>query len=238
MLVGVGKMITSEYIDNKMNKIHNMDCLEFMKQVPDDYFDLVLTDPPYGININKMNYVTSGAVKVGGAFRNDYSNHNTEWDNKIPSKDIFDEIKRVSKNQIIFGGNYFTQALEPTSSWIIWDKRVEDKYSNDFADCEMAWTSYKKPAKIYRFLYSGMIQQDMKNKDKRFHPTQKPSKLFENILRDYKTDDCKIFDPFMGSGTTAIACKSLGLDWCGCELESDYVAIANKRLEAVQGSLF
>lgn len=83
-----------------------------------------------------------------------------------------------------------------------------------------------------------MIQQDMKNKDKRFHPTQKPSKLFENILRDYQTEDCKIFDPFMGSGTTAIACKSLGLDWCGCELEADYVEIANKRLEAVQGSLF
>ena len=223
---------------DKMNKIHNIDCLEFMKQVPDNYFDLVLTDPPYGISINKMNYVTSGAVKTGGAFRNDYSNHNTEWDNKIPSKDIFTEIKRVSKNQIIFGGNYFTQELEATSSWLIWDKRVEDKYSNDFADCEMAWTSYKKPAKIYRFLYSGMIQQDMKNKDKRFHPTQKPSELFKNIIRDYTDDNFKVFDPFMGSGTTAVACKSLGLDWCGCELEADYVEIANKRLEAVQGSLF
>ncbi len=193
---------------------------------------------PYGINIKKMNYVTSGAVKVGGAFRNDYSDHNTEWDDKIPSIEIFNEIKRVSKNQIIFGGNYFTEILPPTSAWLIWDKRVEDKYSNDFADCEMAWTSYKKPAKIYRFLYSGMIQQDMKNKDKRYHPTQKPSELFKNIVRDYSQDNFKVFDPFLGSGTTAIACKSLGLDWCGCELEEDYVAIANKRLEKVQGALF
>jgi len=231
-------MITDEYIKSKMNTIIHADCLEVMKQIPDDYFDLVLTDPPYGININKMNYVTSGAVKVGGAFRNDYSKHNTEWDEKIPSLEIFNEIKRVSKNQIIFGGNYFTQALEPTSSWLIWDKRVENKYSNDFADLEMAWTSYKKPARMYRFLYSGMIQQDMKNKDKRVHPTQKPSELFKNIIRDYTSDGDKVFDPFMGSGTTAIACKSLGLDWCGCELEDDYVEIANKRLEKVQGVLF
>jgi len=223
-------------MQDKMNKIHNIDCLEFMKQVPDNYFDLALTDPPYGIDIGKMSYTNS--TDGGVAKRNDYKEHNKDWDSAIPSKEVIDEIKRVSKNQIIFGGNYFTEVLEPTASWLIWDKRVEDKYSNDFADCEMAWTSYKKPAKIFRFLYSGMIQQDMKNKDKRYHPTQKPSKLFENILRDYKEDDFKIFDPFMGSGTTAIACKSLGLDWCGCELEADYVAIANKRLEAVQGSLF
>jgi len=186
----------------------------------------------------KMNYVTSGAVKFGTGYRNDYSKHNTQWDDKIPSIEIFDELNRISKNQIIFGGNYFTEILPPSSAWLIWDKRVEDKYSNDFADCEMAWTSYKKPAKIYRFLYSGMRQQDMKNKDKRYHPTQKPSELFKNIVRDYSQDNFKVFDPFLGSGTTAIACKSLGLDWCGCELEEDYVAIANKRLEKVQGALF
>ena len=148
----------------ELNKIHNMDCLEYMKTVPDNFYDLCLTDPPYGIKINKMNFVTSGAVKVGGAYRNDYSKHNTEWDNFTPSIEYFNEIKRISKQQIIFGGNYFTDFLEPTPSWLIWDKRTEDKYSNDFADCEMAWNSDKKPARIYRFLYSGMIQQDMKNK--------------------------------------------------------------------------
>ena len=169
----------------ELNKIHNMDCLEYMKTVPDNFYDLCLTDPPYGIKINKMNFVTSGAVKVGGAYRNDYSKHNTEWDNFTPSIEYFNEIKRISKQQIIFGGNYFTDFLEPTPSWLIWDKRTEDKYSNDFADCEMAWNSDKKPARIYRFLYSGMLQQDMKNKDKRYHPTQKPVELFKMILRDY-----------------------------------------------------
>lgn len=125
----------------KMNKIHNIDCLEFMKQVPDDYFDLVLTDPPYGIKIGKMSYTNN--VNGGVAKRNDYSKHDKDWDKQTPSIEIFKEILRVSKHQIIFGGNYFADILEPTSSWLIWDKRVEDKYSNDFADCEMAWTSYK-----------------------------------------------------------------------------------------------
>jgi len=220
---------------NKLNKIHNCDCLDFIKEVPANYFDLVLTDPPYGIDIGKMNYTNN--INGGLAKRNNYKNHNKEWDLNIPSIEIFNEIKRVSKNQIIFGGNYFAKILEPTASWLIWDKKVEDKYSNDFADCEMAWTSYKKPAKIYRFLYSGMIQQDMKNKDIRFHPTQKPSALFTNIIRDYAESNFKVFDPFIGSGTTAIACKSLGLDWCGCELESDYCEIARNRLKKVQGVL-
>ena len=224
----------------ELNKIYNIDCLEHMRKIPDNFYDLCLTDPPYGIKINKMNFVTSGAVKVGGAYRNDYSKHNTEWDNFTPSIEYFNEIKRISKQQIIFGGNYFTDFLESTPSWLIWDKRTEDKYSNDFADCEMAWNSDKKPARIYRFLYSGMLQQDMKNKDKRYHPTQKPVELFKMILRDYaiKNDYTKIFDPFMGSGTTAIACKSLGLDYVGCELDKDYYEIINKRLSQVQGSLF
>ena len=100
----------------ELNKIHNMDCLEYMKTVPDNFYDLCLTDPPYGIKINKMNFVTSGAVKVGGAYRNDYSKHNTEWDNFTPSIEYFNEIKRISKQQIIFGGNYFTDFLEPTAS--------------------------------------------------------------------------------------------------------------------------
>jgi len=221
-----------------INRIYNEDCLITMKRMEDNSVDLILTDPPYGINIGKMSYTNS--VDGGVAKRNDYKDHNKDWDNEIPSIEIFKEIMRVSKNQIIFGGNYFTEILEPTSSWLIWDKRVEDKYSNDFADCEMAWTSYKKPAKIYRFLYSGMIQQDMRNKDKRTHPSQKPSELFKNILRDYAIhNEYKvIYDPFMGSGTTAIACKSLGLDYIGSELDKDYCEIIQKRLSAVQGSLF
>ena len=217
---------------DKLNKIHNIDCLEFMKQVPDKYFDLVLTDPPYGINAHK---------KRGDTGKNAYIKQREykggEWDIEIPSKEIFDEIFRVSKKAIIFGGNYFINHLENTSSFIVWDKINGD---NLYADCELAWTNFPTAVRKYEYRWHGFIQQDMANKEERHHPTQKPVELFKMILRDYaiKNDYTKIFDPFGGSGTTAIACKSLGLDFCMTELEPDYVAIANKRLEAVQGSLF
>jgi site-specific DNA-methyltransferase (adenine-specific) len=162
----------------EINKIHCMDCLEGMKLIPDKYFDLIVTDPPYGIGINKMNFVTSGAIKVGGAYRNDYSNHNTEWDNTVLPKEYFDEMIRISKNQVIFGAEHLAHLLPRSRCWIVWDKRVEEKYSNDFADCEMAWTSFDKPSVVFRYLWSGMIQSEMGlYKDKRVHPTQKPIAL-------------------------------------------------------------
>jgi len=203
---------------DKMNKIHHIDCLEFMKQVPDKYFDLVLTDPPYGI----------GDKFKGG--KNSKMNNFNEivdkgWD-IAPSKEIFNEIQRVSKNQIIWGGNYFE--LPSTRGFIIWDKQISQDFS--LAMAEYAWTSFDTLAKIYK------ISTD---KIGRVHPTQKPIKVIEYCLYFAKVEKHhKVFDPFMGSGTTAIACESLGLEWCGCELEADYVAIANKRLEKVQGSLF
>jgi len=207
-----------------------MDCLEFMKQVPDNYFDLVLTDPPYGINMDGGNI---GGNNLGKA--KDYVKK--DWDKKPPTKEHFDELIRISKHQIIFGANHFIDLIPYRSScWIVWDK----DNSGNFADSEIAWTNFKTAVRNYKFRWNGMLQQDMMNKEERFHPTQKPTELFKDILRDYaiKLDKKTIFDPFMGSGTTAVACQSLGLEWCGCELESDYVAIANKRLEAVQGSLF
>lgn len=219
---------------DKLNKIHNIDCLEFMKTVPDKYFDLVLTDPPYGINA-----AAKGSVG-GGSFRGKAKDFGAkDWDSYIPNKEVFQEIKRISKNQIIFGGNYFIEHLENTRCMITWYKH-ENMPDRTFANCEHAWTSFDNNSHVYSFLWDGFIQQDMANKEERHHPTQKPVELFKMILRDYavKNDYTKIFDPFGGSGTTAIACKSLGLDFCMTELEPDYVAIANKRLEAVQGSLF
>jgi len=201
-----------------MNKIHNVDCLEFMKTIPDDYFDLVLTDPPYGIG-----------DKFKGGKNSKMSNFNEivdkGWDN-APSKQVFNEIIRISKNQIIWGGNYFD--LPPTRGFIIWDKKISEDFT--LAMAEYAWTSFDALAKIYRL---------STEKGNRLHPTQKPQKVIEYCLNYSDVEKHhKVFDPFMGSGTTALACKSLGLDWCGCELESDYVEIANKRLEQVQGSLF
>ena len=203
---------------DKMNKIHHIDCLEFMKQVPDDYFDLVLTDPPYGLG-DKLSKGGNKKVK----FHQDYNKSN--WIDEVPSDEVFKEIFRISKNQIIWGGNYFN--LPPTRGILCWDKNIGTPHN--FSHFELAWTSFDRPAMKYQ------LTND-KNKQ---HPTMKPLKLIEFCI-DYSRIEKhhKVFDPFMGSGTTAIACKSLGLEWCGCELEEDYVTIANKRLEAVQGSLF
>lgn len=222
----------------EMNKIYNMDCLEFMKGVPDNYFDLVLTDPPYGIGMDGkvgINMPFSGGGKMVKA--KEYTKKN--WDKEAPSKEVFREIMRISKNQIIFGANHFIDKMPISSScWLIWDKDNKESF---FADAELAFTSFKTSVKIYKFRWFGCLQQDMMNKEKREHPTQKPVELFKMILRDYAKDGFKIYDPFIGSGTTGIACKSIvnmGIEWVGTELDIEYFEIANKRLEAVQGSLF
>ena len=215
----------------KLNEIHHMDCLEFMKSIPDNNFDLIITDPPYGIGINKMNFVTSGAIKVGGAYRNDYSKHKTEWDDKKLSKEYFDEMIRISKNQVIFGAEHLCNHLPISRGWIIWDKKTEDKYSNDFADCEIAWTSFDKPSVIFRYLWSGMLQSEMGlYKEKRFHPTQKPVALGRWILERFANTGDIIFDPFAGSGSFLLACKQLDFKCVGCEINQEYIKIIKKRL--------
>lgn len=216
----------------ELNIVYNEDCLETMKRMADKSVDLVLTDPPYGINAHKKRGDTG---KNSHIKQKDYKGG--EWDISIPQKEIFDEIFRISKRAIIFGGNYFIDNLYNTSSFIVWDKVNGD---NLYADCELAWTNFPSAVRKYEFRWHGFLQQDMANKEERHHPTQKPVELFKMILRDYalKNDYKTIYDPFMGSGTTAIACKSLGLDYIGSELDKDYFEIINKRLQSVQGSLF
>ena len=219
-------------MENLINKIINADCLDILKKLPDKCIDLVLTDPPYGINIEKMNFTNS--TKGGVCKRNDYSN--CFADDKI-SKDVFDEIIRVSKNQIIFGGNYYSEYLHSTQGWIVWNKKGDGRYSNDFADGELAWTSLNKPLKIYHYLWTGMIQQDMKNKEKRIHPTQKPADLFGMILRDYSKENDLILDPFSGSGTTAIASHNLKRRFICIEKDFDYWKASVERLKEHQRQL-
>jgi len=212
-------MLTNKEMSEKLGMIHNEDCLTFMKQVPDNYFDLVLTDPPYGLGDRLTN---GGSETDNIAIKKLYKGK--EWD-VLPSKEIFEEIFRISKRQIIWGGNYFD--LPPTRGFIIWDKGMT---MPNYSHVEYAWTSFDYPAHKYKLT---------SNFEKK-HPTQKPDSLIEFCLHygNANTITETVFDPFMGSGTTAVVCQSLGIDWCGCELEADYVAIANKRLEKVQGSLF
>jgi len=216
---------------------YNMDCMQGMKQFPDKFFDLAIVDPPYGIDIGNMAY-TNGVVNTGGkskAKRKDYSGH-SEWDIKPPTQEYFDELFRVSKDQIIWGGNYFADKLPVTKSWIVWDKRCDEKMSNDFADCELAWCS-KGVARVYRYLYNGMLQGNMKTKENRFHPTQKPVCLYEWLLSKYAKPGFKILDTHVGSASSLIACHRKHFDFVGFELDKDYYTKAKERLEAEQAQI-
>jgi len=211
-----------------MLTITNEDNMELMARYPDKYFELAIVDPPYGIGINSMNYTKSGAIRIRGnakANRRDYRGKG-EWD-IVPNDEYFKELFRVSQNQIIWGSNYFN--LPVSKSFIVWDKRCQDGMSNDFADCELAWAN-KGVARIFRFLWNGMIQGDMKNKEERFHPTQKPVALYKWVLRNYAKPNDKILDTHLGSGSIAIACHDLGFDLTACELDKEYFDKAMDRI--------
>lgn len=214
-----------------LNKIICGDCLEVMKDIPDKSVDLVLTDPPYGIGEARNRNKTRSCLAIA----KDYGESN--WDDSIPSKEYFKERLRVSKNQIIFGGNYFIEHLYNSPCWIVWDK---DNGASDFADCELAWTSFKSAVRKYKYKWQGMLQENMKEKEQRFHPTQKPIGLFEWILDNYSERGMTILDPFLGSGTTAIAAHNTGRFFIGVEKEPKYCEIARQRLEQAQSqqSLF
>ena len=192
--------------------------------MPDKSVDLILTDPPYGIG-NSITYRKNNSLKR--AKGKDYGAYT--WNNNIPPKEYFDEIFRISKNQIIWGANYFMANMPFNSNcWLVWDK---DNESSTFADCELAWTSFKTAVRKYKFRWNGMLQEDMKNKELRYHPTQKPSKLFAKILLDYSSEGMTVLDPFAGSGTTALACIKTNRNYICIEKEPKYVDIINKRIK-------
>ena len=211
-----------------MINIYNQDCLEAMKLMQDNQFDLAIVDPPYGISINKQSQGKGGGV----AKKIEYTKK--DWDSAIPSADYFAELKRVSKNQIVWGGNYFVKHLENSPCWVVWDK-VNGK--TDFADCELAWTSFKTSVRKIEWKWAGMLQQNMKNKEHRIHPTQKPVKLYEWLLMNYANKGDKILDTHLGSGSIAIACHNLGYDLEGYELDKEYYDNALKRIKEHQSQL-
>lgn len=162
-----------------------------------------------------------------------------DWDDKRIDKKYFDLMFEVSKNQIIFGANYYTDYLPPTKSWLVWDKRCSEKMQNDFCDCEFMWCS-QGVARIFRYLYNGMLEGNMKNKQQRFHPTQKPLQIMYQLINYYTKENDLIFDPFMGSFTTAVACHKLNRNFLGAEIDKDYYKLGSERLakEQAQVSIF
>jgi site-specific DNA-methyltransferase (adenine-specific) len=205
----------------------NDDCMNVMKVYPDNHFDLAIVDPPYGIDLANMN-MGAGTSKKCSKIKN-RKWVAKDWDLETPKKEYFEELFRVSKNQMIWGGNYFD--LPPCKFYVIWDKEIPDGMS--FADCEMCWTSLNKAPRIFR--HSAYL--DKKNK---FHPTQKPIKLYKWLLDNYAKQGDKILDTHLGSGSIAIACHDYGYELVGVELDKDYFNSATKRFNnhTMQQSLF
>jgi site-specific DNA-methyltransferase (adenine-specific) len=217
------------------------DCMEGMKQYPDKYFDLGLVDVPYGIdeangkNASRNKGFGSGNTKSKKiTFSKDYGVKN--WDKEPPLTEYFLELFRVSKNQIIWGANHFISRIPYDSScWIVWDK---DNGESDFADCELAWTSFKKAVRKYKFRWNGLLQQDMKNKETRIHPTQKPVKLYSWIYDKYLPNGGKVIDSHLGSGSNRIAADKAGnIDFYGWEIDKDYYEAQEKRWKDYKSQL-
>ena len=194
----------------------NIDCLEYLKQCEDKQFDLAIVDPPYGIGAAKMQM---GNNKNKKWIKKD-------WDNETPTDEYFTELIRVSKNQIVWGGNYFK--LPNVKGWIVWDKNNGE---SDFADGELAWTSFDKPLKIKKIHWCGSAS-NWEDTNGKIHPTQKPVKLYEWILDKYAKPNFKIIDTHLGSGSIAVACWNRKYDLVGIEIDKEYYTKAVKRLEA------
>jgi len=197
----------------------NRDCMNAMLDFPDKYFDLAIVDPPYGIGAANMNMGLGKSLKCSKAKNRKWVAK--DWDSAAPKKDYFDELFRTSKNQIIWGGNYFH--LPPTKGFIIWDKEIPDGLS--FSDFEFAWTSFERAAR--RAKYSAFL-----DKIHKIHPTQKPVALYKWLLSNYAKPGDKILDTHLGSGSSRIAAWDMGFDFWGYELDADYFAAMEARFKA------
>ena len=193
----------------ELNKLYNMDCMEGMKQFPDNFFELAIVDPPYGIG-DKFKGGKTGKMNFNEVV-------NKAWD-KIPDDEYFDELARVSKNQIIWGGNYYK--LRPTRCFIVWDKLISEDFT--LAMAELAWTSFDRLAKIFRM----SVPKD----GRKIHPTQKPVALYKWLLKNYAKPGDKILDTHVGSASSLIACYDMGFDYIGFEIDEEYYNAAQKRI--------
>jgi len=195
------------------SEVYNCDCMELMAKYPDGYFELAIVDPPYGINVN---------VNMGRRKNDKKSNYHkfAGNDSSIPDKKYFDELKRISKNQIIWGGNYMTEYLKPSPCWLMWDKKFSEEVS--FAQFELAWTSFSSSAKKY---------DKSPNQQGRIHPTQKPVALYKWLLDNYAKKGDKILDTHLGSGSSRIACYDFKFDFVGCELDKEYFDLMEDRFK-------
>jgi DNA modification methylase len=210
--------------------LYHGDCREVLPMLPS--FDLLLTDPPYGIGAASSKFYGTTKRKNAKCAPKDYGH--SDWDSATPPPDVIAALLGKSSNQIIWGGNYFE--LPASSCWLVWDK---ENSTTMFADCELAWTNFPRAVRKFSYRWQGMLQGNMAIKENREHPTQKPLPLMEWCLK-LTPESLSVFDPFAGSGTTGVACVRLGRNFIGCEIEEKYCEIAAKRISRVlaQGDLF
>jgi site-specific DNA-methyltransferase (adenine-specific) len=215
--------------------LFNCNYEELFSLSEDKIFNVLISDPPYGIGAGKNGFSTVSNSANRLAIRKNYGPK--DWDSKIPPEEYFTEAKRVSKNQIIWGGNYFLDYLGATNCFLIWDK-VNGNWSN--ADCEIAWTSFKTAIRKFSFVWNGMLQGDMKNKEFRIHPTQKPVQLYKWVLLNYCEQGDLILDTHLGSGSIAVAVdsvnkiESMNLTLVACELDPE---IYQKSIERIKNDI-
>lgn len=217
----------------EMNMLYNLDCMEGMKEFPDGFFDLAIVDPVYG-DVTGGGYTTIAYDKkvhhIGTGRADQKAYHRGIWKQPKTGTEYFKELFRVSKNQIIWGGNYFSAEIGKDSQcWLVWDK--QHAVERTYADCELAWTSFNSASRIFRYMWDGMIQGNMRDKEYKIHPTQKPVALYKWLLSRYAKEGYKILDTHVGSASSLIACHDLHLDYIGFEIDEIYFNSALERLQ-------
>ena len=201
-----------------MINLYNTDCMQALRQMSDNQYDLAIVDPPYGIQ-------QARGISFGKYARDIHTEK--DWDNKIPSSEYFEQLQRVSVNQIIWGGNYFLDYLYNTRCMLVWNKK---NGGNPLSDCELAWTSFTSSVRMFTYNHI----QDYNAGIKRIHPTQKPIDLYEWILDKYAKPGDKILDTHLGSGSIAVACHNTGHSLDAYEIDAEYFAAAQARLNEHQ----
>ena len=204
--------------------------MALMARYPDKYFDLAIVDPPYGIGFDG-NTTVKGKAGKANTFSNKQHHVKKGWDNERPSLEYFTELQRVSKNQIIWGGNYFADLLPAHKGWIYWDKKITNANNKNYSDGELAWSSFECILRKFTYDWIGFGYLNNPQKEKKQHPTQKPVQLYSWILKNYANPNDKILDTHLGSGSIAIACHDYGYDLTACELDKEYFDKAMERLK-------
>lgn len=214
-----------------MIELLNMDCMAYMATLPDKAFELACVDPPYGIGVKSWDFTKPDRPRLSSKIRNGYTKYiHKDWDDCQPYKQYWEELLRISENQVVFGGNYFTDYLPVSRGWFYWNKGADYEASNNFSHGELAWTSFNK--RLMSFTISP--KSETKGGLTRIHPCQKPVRLYEWLLVNYAKQGDRILDTHLGSGSSAIASHNLGFGMVGIELDKDYYEAACKRLKEHQ----